>query len=333
MALDELAATIETLKRRINDHRASLAANETRTRQVLIDPLLMALGWDVSDPTQVELEYSAGQGKADYALIGTQGPVAVIEAKRLGETLDEKHVMQVLNYANSQGIGYMVVCNGDEWRMYDVFKQAQLSERLIMELKVGTLPSYDTALKSLSLWRPNLGSGLAPTMAGEPIIAPTGPENCPPIEHKLQESIDAEAVQADSGWESLANLSVENGTKPPTKIRIGGKDIVLPPHNDKRPSPPYTNWTGFLVSFAKWLVASGNLDRTKCPITIHANSDLSLIADKPVHPSGSEFHSGERIGGGLWINKNLSTPNKRRSLIHLLKNCGFDPSTVQVKID
>ena len=122
MALDELAATIATIKERIDDHRTSLAANETRTRQVLIDPLLAALGWDVSDPNLVELEYSAGQGRADYALLGEHGPVAVVEAKRLGEYLDDKHVMQVLNYANSQGIGYMVVCNGDEWRMYDVFQ-------------------------------------------------------------------------------------------------------------------------------------------------------------------------------------------------------------------
>ena len=40
MALDDLAATIETIKERIVGHRTSLAANETRTRQVLIDPLL-----------------------------------------------------------------------------------------------------------------------------------------------------------------------------------------------------------------------------------------------------------------------------------------------------
>ena len=87
MALDELAATIETIKSRINEHGISLAANETRTRQVLIDPLLDALGWDVSDPDQVELEYDVRGKRADYALKSNGRVVGVIEAKSLRSPL------------------------------------------------------------------------------------------------------------------------------------------------------------------------------------------------------------------------------------------------------
>ena len=44
MAFD-LKETIETLRERIQAHRAYLEGNETRTRQVLIDPFA-ATSWD-----------------------------------------------------------------------------------------------------------------------------------------------------------------------------------------------------------------------------------------------------------------------------------------------
>ena len=40
MALDDLKKTIETLRERIQAHRPYLEGYETRTRQVLIDPML-----------------------------------------------------------------------------------------------------------------------------------------------------------------------------------------------------------------------------------------------------------------------------------------------------
>ena len=50
MGLDDLVARIELLQARIRSHKAALRENETRTRMALIDPLMPALGWDVSDP-------------------------------------------------------------------------------------------------------------------------------------------------------------------------------------------------------------------------------------------------------------------------------------------
>ncbi len=47
--LDDLVQTIETLKQRVKDHRSDIENYESRTRVTLIDPLLCALGWDVSD--------------------------------------------------------------------------------------------------------------------------------------------------------------------------------------------------------------------------------------------------------------------------------------------
>ena len=84
MLLEPLVSTIETIKERIDAHGPALRENEIRTRMALIDPLLQALGWDTANPAMVAPEYSAGNGRADYALLnGAVNPVAFIEAKHL----------------------------------------------------------------------------------------------------------------------------------------------------------------------------------------------------------------------------------------------------------
>ena len=66
-----------------------------------VDPLMHALGWDVSDPGVVTPEYKVSEGWADYALLRPDGrPAATVEAKKLGETV-AAHRMQMLNYANA----------------------------------------------------------------------------------------------------------------------------------------------------------------------------------------------------------------------------------------
>ena len=169
MALDELKETIETLRERIQAHRPYLEGNETRTRQVLIDPVLHTLGWDVGDPNSVELEYRIGRDWADYVLMGSGRPIAVIEAKALGKPLDEKETMQALNYANSAGIPYMTLTNGDHWRMLEVFKQAPIKDRILMNFQLTQDEPYACALQALGLWRPNLASG-EPQEAATPVM-------------------------------------------------------------------------------------------------------------------------------------------------------------------
>ena len=103
MLLDDLVAVIEKIQQRIRDHGATLRQNETRTRTALIDPLLTALGWDVSDPALVTPEYRVDVGWADYALSSLRNqPSAVIEAKRLGSIV-ENHLEQAVGYCIQQG--------------------------------------------------------------------------------------------------------------------------------------------------------------------------------------------------------------------------------------
>ena len=170
MLLDDLTGVIESLSERIGTHRASLGENETRTRMALVDPLLKALGWDVSDPDVVTPEFKVTGGLADYALLRSdEQPAATVEAKKLGERL-ASHQMQMLNYANASGIDFAALTDGDHWELYDVFRRGTLEERRMLDVSISKDPVHEVALKLLLLWRPNLTSG-QPVYAGEPIVA------------------------------------------------------------------------------------------------------------------------------------------------------------------
>ena len=162
MALDDLKEVIEKLQGMINVHGDYLSAYETRTRQVLIDPLLQTLGWDVSDPGTVQLEYKLREeksGRADYGLMWDNKPIAVVEAKHLGKSLRDKETQQANTYANENGIPYIIVTDGDRWEMYEVFKPVPLEERRLMKFQLSQQPAHENALQALRIWKPNLASG------------------------------------------------------------------------------------------------------------------------------------------------------------------------------
>ena len=154
--LEPLISTIKTLQERIEAHGVTLRDNEIRTSMSLVDPLLVALGWDTSDPAVVLPEYAVS-GRADYALLREDGrPAAFIEAKKLGEPLDG-HRMQMLNYSNASGVDYAGLTNGDDWELYSVFERGPLSERLLLQTTIHSSDIHRCALEFLLLWRPNIG--------------------------------------------------------------------------------------------------------------------------------------------------------------------------------
>ena len=167
--LDDLQCVIAKLQKMIEIRSDYLSGKETRTRQVLIDLLLQELGWEVSDPDAVQLEYGIEKKRADYALMSGGGPVAVIEAKGLGKPLTDTVTTQAHSYVNEEGIPYMIVTDGNKWEMFEVFKKAALKERLLMEFQLSKQPAHEIALQVLRIWKPNLASG-KPKKAMKPVL-------------------------------------------------------------------------------------------------------------------------------------------------------------------
>ena len=111
--------TVAELRLRIRDDREYIARYEARTRVVLIDPLLRAIGWDPENSRDVQIEFRGVNGRFDYALMSEGKPVAVIEAKKLMDDLDSPEVdEQITTYARdpkSKGIHLLAITDGDEW--------------------------------------------------------------------------------------------------------------------------------------------------------------------------------------------------------------------------
>jgi len=318
MALDDLKETIETLRERIQAHRPYLEGNETRTRQVLIDPMLHKLGWDVGDPNFVELEYRIGRDWADYVLMESGRPIAVIEAKALGKPLDEKETMQALNYANTAGIPYMTLTNGDHWRMLEVFKQAPIKDRILMNFQLTQDEPYACALQALGLWRPNLASG-KPQEAATPVMIekPVRAESVPATS-KSSRGKKIAKLPNNGDWVPLTSLKIEKGQKPP-------KYIKFPDSNEKE----LVYWTDTLVNAAQHLIETDKISAQNCPVRAK-HRQTYLLHTEPFHSTGRPFGAKRKIGE-LW----LRTSYKDSKVTHdlacwLLENFGIDPSTVLV---
>ena len=327
MLLDDLVSVIETLKDRIRRHGSSLRANEIRTRTALIDPLLTALGWDVADPALVTPEYSIGEGRADYALHGSEAiPSAMVEAKRLGHALNDDERMQMLNYANARGVRYAAVTDGDVWEVYEVFKQAPLEDRRLLNLRIANVPAHELALQLLLLWRPNVASG-QPSPAREPVfytVSVTQPKT--PISNVQEQpavvNVPVESPTTSEGyrssplavdWMKLSEFDPPPKTPAPSNIRF--------PDGSER---PVSNWKHLLQVAGEWLESTGRLASAPKPIFNGREKVLDMS------PSG--FRAPTRITGTeFYLNSHGNADNLRRKTRALFTGCGVDPGEVSVR--
>ena len=323
MPLDDLVNVIETLQQRIKDHGDSLRQNEYRTRAALIDPLLRALGWDVADPGLVTPEYSAGNGRADYALLGGNGnPAAFIEAKHFGEPLERpQHTEQVFTYALIQQVRYAGLTDGNLWVLYDV---AEFSggERRLLQVSMANEPAHQCALQLLLLWRPNLASG-RPVAAGEPILAGALPTanavkpvvNTPP-------PAPAPPHLPGEGWTSLGDL-------PPDISSRGKPSLIRFPSGEERAIQP-RRWKRVLIAVAEWLIGEGALTEDECPIG--QAPELHIIHSEPVHPSGRTFFHPALLSNALFLASASNSTRAASDCIFLMQLCNQDPASVHLKL-
>ena len=108
-----------------------LGIHESDTRASLIDPMLNALGWRVGDLEQVRQEYSfqASDSRVDYALMEAEEPSLYVEAKALGKNLDDpKWASQIMGYAIVAGVEWVVLTDGNEYRIYNTHVRSSCGE-------------------------------------------------------------------------------------------------------------------------------------------------------------------------------------------------------------
>lgn len=154
--MDRLVQAIEMVRQKLPGLRRH-CLKETPTRTIVIDPLLEALGWDVRDPDEVQLEYPTIDGKfVDYALKLNRKPVLLVEAKALGDSLEDvKAITQVVGYAANGGIVWCILTNGIKWRVYRSMEKCPAPDKLMFEVSLDPDASENMTVEQVAtqMWR------------------------------------------------------------------------------------------------------------------------------------------------------------------------------------
>jgi Restriction Enzyme Adenine Methylase Associated/Type I restriction enzyme R protein N terminus (HSDR_N) len=145
--LTKVRARIEELRER-GDH-----PSEQDTKAILIDPVLAALGWRLDELDDVRREYRAKpqDNPVDYALTVFGQPRLFVEAKAFSTALDRKCASQVMGYASVVGVGWCLLTNGDEYRLYNSYAKVDVDEKLFRTVHVSNPEQTGLCLETLAL--------------------------------------------------------------------------------------------------------------------------------------------------------------------------------------
>lgn len=149
--MKEIISCIEQLRLKLDRHRKEYL-KEYPTRTIFIDPLLQALGWDVRDPDEVQLEYPTIDGRSvDYAPKVNRRPVLFIEAKPLNDPLaDVKSITQVVGYAANAGIEWCILTNGITYKVYRSTEKAEAPDKLLFEVSIDPKESEGRSVQQIA---------------------------------------------------------------------------------------------------------------------------------------------------------------------------------------
>ncbi len=136
--MTDLHATIADVRERIDQHQGK-GIGEQNTKAVLINPILRALGWNLEDLDEVELEFKrkAMDNPVDYAFMLLRTPRLFIEAKALdGNLNDPKWAGQIMAYATVAGVQWVALTDGNKYRIYNSHAPVPVDQKLFRRARI-----------------------------------------------------------------------------------------------------------------------------------------------------------------------------------------------------
>lgn len=135
---DDLHGTLADVSSRILQYQGK-GIGEQNTKNSLISPVLHALGWNMVDLEEVQLEYKrkAMDNPVDYALSINREPSLFVEAKALDGNIDDpRWAGQIMGYAAVAGVEWIVLTNGNDYRIYNSHANVPVERKLFRSLRV-----------------------------------------------------------------------------------------------------------------------------------------------------------------------------------------------------
>ena len=300
------------------ERRENLTANETRTRNALIDPILGALDWNVSDPSLVTTEYDLPSGRVDYALLGENSKVlAIIEAKRLGERL-ESHRGQLVRYAYEARPAYAVLTDGDSWELYRVeTTEAEFRLQKLMEPSLSTNDPLQSARKLLVLWKANLKEDQRVEVKALDIAETEVLEN--PLQAMSSEPQTLEnSEQAASRWVPLTDFKPTRQSRP-SRIRF-------PDDTESR----ILGYTDIVLRTVEWLISKQLLTKEHLPLVTRQGATIANSADADAQ--GAPMNRSRQVGyPSVYVNTDLDREKAKSRAITALRFVQQNPGNVYVQ--
>ena len=124
--------------------------DEDNTKAKIVTPFIHALGWNIFDGDEVELEYPRRNDefddRVDYALFdGQKPPRVLVEAKQVDAFLDS-HTGQVKRYMRLFGAELGVLTNGERYMVYQQVDGDAPDETLLLDCVLEELQSREEVL-------------------------------------------------------------------------------------------------------------------------------------------------------------------------------------------
>lgn len=124
--------------------------NESDTSMIVTDMLADVFGFDKY--TEITREYAIRGTYCDLATKVEGKLQTLIEVKAIGVDLKDNHTKQAVDYAANQGVEWVMLTNGNTWKVYSVSFSKPISADLVLDFDILDLdPKADDALEALFL--------------------------------------------------------------------------------------------------------------------------------------------------------------------------------------
>jgi len=215
--------------------------NEAQTRQAIVLPILLELGYDIWNPLEVCPEQHSGGGLGshipDFKICFNQKTHFIVEVKALNKKFTANEQKQAVNYVNSEGLRWAILTNGKEWLFFDNEQKGKATDKLVFQFAITEelATNYFELLLSSAVWKSThanqhirqnieviklsrklkdiLSTGFEKSEAGLKLA----------IQYTLENN---ERQLAETHFEILSNLVLLNGNHPgsPNAISNHGED-------------------------------------------------------------------------------------------------------------
>ncbi len=294
----QIEQMVRALRQRASEYREYIQGHETRTRMVLVDPLLRELGWNPEDPEKVQVEFDLKAGKPDYALMMGGEPVAVIEAKRLGTDFGRGVPDQVIKYFRDpqcSNIKMVALTNGDEWIVYRESGDYK-GERLRLSAEQPFETAYDLVDRlSASRFEPE------PTRRDDRGVLRTVFQVQSPV-----------TPLPEADWKQKPSL---------LRFEDGSKRVV-------------NSWARVYLETCRYVVYDGLVQPGDYPVVLAKGQQVKRCAmnTSKVHPNGNDFTDPREVSEGVWLENDLGSNKATKDYsVRMLRHFGIDPGSVQIE--